>query len=273
MNIQIKKIIREFIPPIFLNWFWRFKNESPYGYFGNYTSWEEAKNDSAGYDSDIILNKVKESLLQVKEGKAVYERDSVLFDHIEYSFPVLAALLRVAVKKQGTLNVLDFGGALGTSYFQSKYFLSVVDNLRWNIVEQKKFVDCGRAYFTDSSLQFFDSIDHCLENTRPNVIFISGSVQYLENPYVFLENLLNYKFSYIIIDRIAFTLNNRDLLTVQKVQPDIYSASYPAWFFAEDKFRRIFSSHYELICDFDSMDEGNIPSKFKGFFYESKENS
>ena len=275
MKKNLKIIIRDFVPPIFLNWFWRFKNrslenKSLYGYVGNYTSWQEATNDSEGYDSDIILHKVKESLLQVKEGKAVYERDSVLFDHIEYSFPVLAALLRVAIEEQGTLNVLDFGGALGTSYFQSKYFLSVVDNLTWNIVEQKKFVECGRAYFADSSLQFFDTIDHYLENTKPNVILLSGVIQCLENPYVFLENLLNYNFNYIIFDRTGFTLNDGDLLTVLKVPPSIYPASYPIWFFDEDKFRHIFSNHYEIICEFDSIDRGNIPSKFKGFFLKRK---
>jgi hypothetical protein len=52
----------------------------------------------------------------VKTGEAVYERDSVLFDEIQYSFPVIAALLRVASANKGKLNVLDFGGSEKSHY-------------------------------------------------------------------------------------------------------------------------------------------------------------
>ena len=72
----------------------------------------------------------------MKRGEAVYERDSVIFDHIEYSFPVLCGLLRAAVEDDGKLNVLDFGGSLGSSYYQKKGFLAVCKHLRWSIIEQ-----------------------------------------------------------------------------------------------------------------------------------------
>ena len=49
---------------------------------GDYDSWTEAQKASTGYDGKVILNKVKDSLLRVKNGKAAYERDSVLFDEI-----------------------------------------------------------------------------------------------------------------------------------------------------------------------------------------------
>lgn len=35
-----------------------------------------------------------EATLKVKRGEAVFERDSVLFDEIQYSWPVTAALIR-----------------------------------------------------------------------------------------------------------------------------------------------------------------------------------
>ncbi|MDV3001980.1 MAG: hypothetical protein N5P05_003586 [Chroococcopsis gigantea SAG 12.99] len=78
--------------------------------------------DAEGYDKDIILETVKNSLLQVKEGQAIYERDSVLFDKIEYSFPVLTMLLKVALENDSKLSVLDFGGSLGSHYFQYRNF-------------------------------------------------------------------------------------------------------------------------------------------------------
>ena len=66
------------------------------GYFGNYFAWEQACQDSTGYDSTVILERVQNALIKVKSGEAVYERDSVLFDETQYSWPLLACLLWIA---------------------------------------------------------------------------------------------------------------------------------------------------------------------------------
>jgi len=69
------------------------------GYRGNYASWANAQQVSTGYNSDLILEKVKDALLKVKRGEAVYERDSVLFDEVQYSWPLLAGLVGVPTSK------------------------------------------------------------------------------------------------------------------------------------------------------------------------------
>ena len=79
--MQKMKLIKYILPPIILDIFRRKTHE--YGYSGNFSSWEEATQASTGYDSDVIFNKVKNALLEVKEGRAVYERDSVIFDKIQ----------------------------------------------------------------------------------------------------------------------------------------------------------------------------------------------
>jgi putative methyltransferase (TIGR04325 family) len=94
-----------------------------YGWYGNFKSWQEAKEASTGYDAENILHQVKTSLLKVKNGDAVYERDSVLFDKIEYSWELLAALMWIAAQNKGELHLIDFGGSLGSSYYQNKSFL------------------------------------------------------------------------------------------------------------------------------------------------------
>ena len=80
------------------------------GWFGNYSSWNEAKAECTGYDSKIILEKVKSSILKVKKGEAVYERDSVVFNKVEYSQALLDAFSLIAQQNGKTLNVIDFGG-------------------------------------------------------------------------------------------------------------------------------------------------------------------
>jgi putative methyltransferase (TIGR04325 family) len=271
---KLKSLIKGLIPPVLLNAY-KSKKQIKYGFFGDYQSWNDACRDSAGYNSDVILNKVKNSLLLVKEGKAIYERDSVLFDKIDYSFPVLAGLLRASVENDGRLSVLDFGGSLGSSYYQNRKFLSDLRELKWSIVEQSNFVRCGKSLFEDENLKFYDSIDSCLQIEKSNVLLLSSVLQYLENPYAFLSEVFKYKFEYIIVDVTAFFQEklNLDRLTVQKVPPHIYEASYPAWIFNLDKFINFFLREYEILADFDSLkspDLERLAAELKGFIFKRK---
>ncbi|HRP59240.1 MAG TPA: hypothetical protein PK833_02995, partial [Vicingus sp.] len=75
-------MLKELLPPILVKYLSSFF----YGWTGNYKSWEEAQKKCSGYDSEIIFNRVKNALLKVKSGEAVFERDSVIFYKIQYSF-------------------------------------------------------------------------------------------------------------------------------------------------------------------------------------------
>jgi putative methyltransferase (TIGR04325 family) len=108
--MEIKSFLKLIAPPFLIHVYNFLRNaQSTHGVTGDFASWDEAKRASIGYDIDIILKKTKESLLKVKKGEAIYERDSVLFDEIQYSWPLLAGLLWVAAQSSGDLNVLDFG--------------------------------------------------------------------------------------------------------------------------------------------------------------------
>jgi putative methyltransferase (TIGR04325 family) len=268
MSNSITSIAKLLVPPVFQKAY-HFA-VTKYGFFGDYKSWTEASQNSMGYDASVILDKVKESLLEVKNGTAVYARDAVIFNEVFYPYPLLAGLLKIAISCDGKLNLLDFGGSLGTSYYQCKNFLSGIQCIQWSIVEQKQFVECGQKFFEDDILAFFYEIQDCIEARNPNVILLSGVIQCLESPYDFLENLLLYDFDYILFDRTAFSVTGTDRLTIQKVPPDIYPASYPSWFLDINKFKDIFSTKYDLLFEFDSQDSANIPSFFKGFCFQSK---
>lgn len=257
-----KKVIKELVPPVCL----RMITGLFYGWHGNYSSWNEAAKKSEGYDSVAILEKVKASSLSVKKGLAVYERDTLIFDHIEYSFPLLAGLLWIAGRNNGKLNVIDFGGSLGSSYFQNKLFLDTLPEVNWCIVEQHAFVKTGRENFEDQRLHFFNSIDECVVSFDIHVILLSSVLQYLEEPYKLLDNLVLQKPEYLIIDRTPFVKGN-DRITVQTVNPKIYKGSYPCWFFNENKFVNYLMPSYKMIIEFTALDRANINSEFKGFIF------
>jgi putative methyltransferase (TIGR04325 family) len=164
MNSRVKNFIKFFIPPVFLILKKEFcqllarkkyKQQEFFGWTGNYASWNEAKKNSSGYEANNIVLKVQQAINKVKSGEMAYERDSVVFDKIVYSWPILSGLLWVANLNGGKLHVCDFGGSLGSTYFQNKNFLNSIQFMRWNIVEQKNFVDTGKKYFEDKTLQYY----------------------------------------------------------------------------------------------------------------------
>jgi len=133
------------------------------------------------------------------------------------------------------VSVLDFGGSLGTSYHQCRGFLSGLKSLRWSIVEQPKFVECGRESFETEELKFYYDIDEALISEKPDVVLLSGVLEYIERPYDLLKEIATRNFQYIILDRTPVVGLESDILTVQKVPKEIYEASYPCWFLSENK--------------------------------------
>ena len=262
----MKQFIKSLIPPILLNILQKYKNKK-YGWKGNYSTWQQAKRDSTGYDTDKILQAVKNSLLSVKNGEAVYERDSVLFDEIQYSWPLLSGVLLTSVKS-GAVKVLDFGGSLGSTYYQNKKFLDQIDDVSWSIVEQANFVDAGKVSFEDERLKFFYSVDECVKQESPNVLLLSGVLQYIEEPYALLDEIVTHNFEYILIDRTPFNMKPEDAIKLQVVPPDIYKASYPCWFLNKTFFIDYFSQNkYEIIESFDGADGQGDGYEFSGMVF------
>ncbi|MCU0460406.1 MAG: methyltransferase, TIGR04325 family [Bacteroidales bacterium] len=240
-----------------------------YGWHGNYPSWEDAKKRSRGYDSEEIIRKVSSSAAAVRDGLKPYERDSVLYSEIQYSFQLLSILMLVAAQRKGTLNVMDFGGALGSTYFQNKKFLDTLQEVNWSIVEQPRFTEIGIREFSTDRLHFFNTADDCYNSFTPDIILLSSVLQYIEEPYKLLDSLISRKPEYILFDRTPF-INGKDRITIQKVHPAIYNATYPCWFFNKSKFLDFMNRSYKLIFEFDALDKANISSEFLGFLFRIK---
>lgn len=237
---------------------------------GNYSSWAQAKADSTGYNTADILKRVRDASLKVKHGDAVFERDSVCFYQEDYCWSFLAALLWSVSVSGNRINLIDYGGALGSTYYQYRRLFNHLNEITWSIVEQDHFVECGKEFFEDEELKFYYSINECIEKHSPSTILLGSVIQYHEKPYDLLNNVIDRGFPIIIIDRTPFIEGCNDRLTVQKVPAEIYPASYPAWLLSLDKFTNFMSEHYELITDTTNKDKFNVPVSFKGFIYKRR---
>ena len=239
---------------------------------GGFATWQEASAKCNGYDADDIIAKVLDATLKVKRGEAVFERDSVLFDHIEYSWSVLSGLMWAAARNGGRLNVLDFGGSLGSSYFQNLKFLASLPFVRWNVVEQEHYVIAGQNYIQDDQLRFYKTIEECLCENKPDVVLLSSVLQYLPDPYGLIKELFNIQSNTIILDRTCY-LNHSDkeLIQIQHSPKCIYSAAYPIHFFIEKKLETIFNERgYILLEKFESLDKLDPKASWKGHIFTMK---
>lgn len=242
-----KSFLKQLIPPLLLT---LLRKGKKYGWKGDFSDWQQARDQSGKYEDRHILEKVKEAIWKVKKGEAAYERDSVLFNQIQYSWPLLSALLWVASQNKGGLKVVDFGGSLGSSYYQNRQFLSGLSHLQWNIVEQENFVRCGQENFQDNELNFFYSLDQLVEQQGlPDILLLSCVLPYLEKPYEILKNLMEYKIPYILIDNTYFNYEPRDRICIQTVPPEIYNASYPCWMLNLMAVKMELTQNYQLISE------------------------
>jgi len=257
-----KKIIRLFPGKIFV-----FLKGS--GWFGNYKNWKEAEAKCDGYNNEIVFQKVTESILKVKSGEALFERDSVVFDKADYNFPILNALMWIALDQKNVLKVLDFGGSLGSVFFQNRFFLNSINTFSWNVVEQSKFVEIGKKYIEEERLQFFNSISECTQFDNCNCVLFSSVLQYIEDPFKIIEEVMKLNIKFILIDKTSFTLNNKSRITIQKVSKKIYDVSYPCWLLPENIFvDQFIANGYKLIYEFENQDFINLPSIQKGFLFK-----
>ncbi|MGO7040437.1 TIGR04325 family methyltransferase [Rhizobium acaciae] len=218
---------------------------------GPHNDWRSAMAASEGYDAPAILAKALDATRAVVQGRASYERDTVIFTERSYSHPLLAWLLYVASRSNLSLKVVDFGGALGSSYFQHRSGLAHLAELKWCVVEQPHFVSAGRTEFEDERLSFSDSLDEAIDRVKPNVVLLSGVLQYLENPLEYLEGLLSTGVKFILIDRTPAQFDVAAAPFVQHVPAWIYSASYPVWFLNGHEMQASFAKHdYEVVDRF-----------------------
>ncbi|WP_027327692.1 methyltransferase, TIGR04325 family [Helicobacter pametensis] len=272
----MKQLIKSLIPPIILQIINKISNRN-IQWVGDYSTWQEASLQVRGYDPDIYLQKLIDITKIVRDDESKCERDSVLFDQITHPYPLLSNLFSIVTHLQTqSLYILDFGGSLGSLYFQNRKFFRLLPHLTWNILEQDKIIDAGKRYFESPPLFFHSTIKDAKVNLKSNntkILILSSVLQYLENPYSTLQWLLSeIDFDAIIIDRTPFSRDQQHRIIIQKVPQKIYKTQYPCHLFSKQDFLEFIDREgYSLFDEFESYCDAHT-SRFKslGFSFLRK---
>ncbi|MEI6312417.1 MAG: methyltransferase, TIGR04325 family [Bacteroidota bacterium] len=270
--MKATQLVQQILPPLvyqtLMKIYKSIRNDSFLYWESTSLNWQAAQASCSGYNEATILEKVKHATNEVLAGNAAYERDSVLFDKIEYHWPLVASLEHI-YQKQHQLQVLDFGGALGSTYHQHIAVLKNFQQMHWHIIEQENYVTCGKENFTTDMLSFHYTI-HELSTKKIDVILFSCVLHYLENPFQFIEEAIKQQIPYLIFDRTPFTPEPQDIISIQHVPAKIYKANYVCRIFAEDPFMQKLLQHYDIIWSWENDIHIDIPCAYKGLFLELK---
>jgi len=249
----LKRLARDFLPPIAVRLYRRKRRNQNKG---DYPTWQAAARVTHGYGNPSILAAVQEATRKVVRGEAKYERDQVLFNDDVKRWPVIGALLRQALTESPgkLLGVMDFGGSLGSTYYQIRDVVEAVVKLRWVVIDQETFVAAGKAEFATENLRFRASIGECLSRDEPSVALLSSVLPFLEEPYLILEEVLAAGLQTIIIDRTPLVEGAKDRLTVQYIPESLGGGSYPAWFLSRGKLEALIRNKYTILSTFEGLD-------------------
>ncbi|HEV2270385.1 MAG TPA: methyltransferase, TIGR04325 family [Steroidobacteraceae bacterium] len=259
------KLLKPLVPPLLADLVSRAR--SPIRFSGEFASWEAAAARAGGYDAREITDRVLAATRKVAAGEAAYERDTVLFDRIEYAWPVLASLLQVGLER-GALRVVDFGGSLGSTWRQnSRYLQRLRIPLSWHVVEQEHLVALGNQEFSGDVLRFYPSITEAARGGADVVLF-SSSLCYVRDAEQCVREAAAAPF--IVVDRLPIISGARDRIAVQHVSEPIYRASYPIRLFAEETLMSGLLAGWCVRETWDCDLQPDRDSRCRGFFLEKR---
>ncbi len=219
---------------------------------GDYATWAQARAQSAGYDAPVELERYTAAARTVEQGRAAWERDAMVFAEPAVNAPLLAALR--ASTTDGRLEVVDFGGALGSTWRQHRQVLSDM-SVRWRIVEQPAWVEAGQREFASETLGFHRTLVEAATEPSRQVLLLSSVLQYLENPAAVIDEAVALGFGHVIVDRVLLWRGGRDRLTVQHTPVEYGGGSYPCWVFDEEKLRARLGRTGRLVEEWDGLDD------------------
>ncbi len=233
---------------------------------GDYPNWAAARADSAGYDQAAVLARVLVATREVHAGRAHWERDGVVFNEPMGETSLLAVLRQIAPEQGGTLRVVDFGGALGSTWWQHRMALRHLSRVKWCVVEQSHYVEAGRE-FADAQLSFHLSLADALSDGVPDVILLSSVLPYIEAPLSLLQEIVAQRPAHIIIDRTPLVCAGPTRLAVQYTPPELGGGSYPCWLFERSKLLAPLGGAYELMDEWPGFDDLAPDVRHRGFHF------
>ena len=262
---------RDFLPPVLLRFLK--KNTKTPRLFASYADAQAVCR--GGYEETDLVEVVFEKNRRIKD---------VIDASVPLNAPTVQSLVAILMATQKmsrgrTFNLLDFGGACGSHYFQLRPYLP--DGLRicWVVVETPALAEKAKSFETDE-LRFTDTLERACEIMgHVHLFHSSGTLQYIPDIPAVLQSLLKYQPDFLFLNRLALSAAEK-LITVQESRlsdngpgklPEGFAEKicrYPVTYFPEKELEDILLPHYRIQVRFSSSSFflGDKEIRFDGGF-------
>ena len=150
---------------------------------------------------DVVANKTQRfaSTLKVAHPK--------INDASIYGMYSLLYCIQNRKEQDRIFTVLDIGGACGAEYFRFKSICGDKISLRWYVLETSLMANKS-SVFANNELNFFsfDKWENAAQRINSiDLVYMSGVLQYFEEPMLKLTQFLNYMADYVYLGRLTLS--------------------------------------------------------------------
>ncbi len=159
-------------------------------------SFELAQASASGFNDDRVPRIVasKTQAMRNRLGRVVESRQTA---------QNLAVLAYVAKDLSRQIDVVDFGGACGATFYQMDHLLPGLIRT-WKVVEVKEMIqECDHASASER-LEFFESLEDAANIAKPDLVLAHGVLPYTPQPTETLKVILkSFRPAFLYLSRTA----------------------------------------------------------------------
>ena len=174
-------------------------------YSKQFSSLEKTKNFCNSITKDCYSNKDM-SNFRLKMFKSNFENLQYIF---QPQFKFLIECVCVYLNEYKTFpKILDLGGGFGDGFLYLRNIFKDND-INYTIVEQNEIVSNSKSIDfkcqKSNSINFYNSVNSAMEKNNYDLLFSSGTLQYMDDPYNVLEKINSSNFKMIGLTRNSFS--------------------------------------------------------------------
>jgi putative methyltransferase (TIGR04325 family) len=163
---------------------------------GVYSSFGEVPVVGPGFDGDMwIVNSLKKIKLLQEEA----ENNAPLSPTSNYREALLPLLAAFVYHENKELKILDFGGGIGFTYFQTVYGLPQVENIEYHIFERENVCQAGSRFFGTKYNNLFFHSQLPQEAGAFDVIHSGSALQYIDDWKQIISRLCELSKRYLLL--------------------------------------------------------------------------
>lgn len=258
--LKIKYFIKQFTPPILLNFYKKIRAFKNYTFEGVYENLDDVPIKNKGHINKDWIEELCENANSIY---SKIDKNQLLPPPFEGSthHQLLPFLLSTILEKNKKIIILDFGGGTGTAIHACSTF-SKIDNLEIHIIETKEFVEISKKLIEDNlHVSWHDKLPNNLN--KIDILNLGSSLQYVDNYKKKLMDLIEYKPTFILFT--DYYMGKAKTYATKQV--NIPELVIPLWVFNLNEIISITSSKgYELVfksTNYQKQHIFNIPEEYK----------